>query len=100
MSFEYLRKIPSVNEILHEMPLSENIKRIKRERDKAIIDIFKGESDKFLIIIGPCSADNETAVCEYALRLSKLQEQVSEKLVLVPRIYTNKPRTTGEGYKG
>ncbi len=100
MSFEYLRKIPSVSEILHEMPLPENLKKIKKDRDRAIINLFKGESDKFLIIIGPCSADNQAAVCEYALRLAKLQEQVKEKLILIPRIYTNKPRTTGEGYKG
>lgn len=62
--------------------------------------VFTGESDKFLVIIGPCSADNEEAVCEYINRLSRVQEEVADKLILIPRIYTNKPRTTGEGYKG
>lgn len=100
MSFEYLRKIPSVNEIIHEMPLPENLCRLKKERDKEISRVFKGESDKFLIIIGPCSADNEDAVCEYVSRLSKLQDEVKDRFILIPRIYTNKPRTTGEGYKG
>lgn len=100
MSFEYLRKIPSVNEIMHEMPLPENLRKIKKDRDKEIIAVFKGESEKFLVIIGPCSADNEDAVCDYVARLAKLQDEVKERLILIPRIYTNKPRTTGEGYKG
>jgi 3-deoxy-7-phosphoheptulonate synthase len=100
MSFEYLRMIPSVNEILHEMPLSKELKKIKQARDKCIIDVFRGESSRFLVIIGPCSADNEDAVCEYAARLAKLQDEVTDKLLLIPRVYTNKPRTTGEGYKG
>jgi 3-deoxy-7-phosphoheptulonate synthase len=100
VSFEYLRQLPSVNEILNQMPMAEPLKKIKRERDRQIIDVFKGNSDKFILIIGPCSADDEDAVCEYVCRLAKLQEQVEEKLVLVPRVYTNKPRTTGEGYKG
>jgi len=100
MSFEYLRKIPSATEVILEFPLPDNLKKIKRERDKEIIDILKGESEKFLIIIGPCSADDQDAVCEYVSRLATLQYQVQEKLVIVPRVYTNKPRTTGEGYKG
>jgi len=100
MSFEYLRKIPSASEVISEFPLSDNLKKIKRERDKQIIDILKGESEKFLIVIGPCSADDQDAVCEYVSRLATLQYQVQEKLVIVPRVYTNKPRTTGEGYKG
>ena len=62
--------------------------------------MFTGESDKFLVIIGPCSADNEEAVLDYAGRLAKVNEKVGDKLILIPRIYTNKPRTTGEGYKG
>jgi len=100
LSFEYLRKIPSANEILSQMPLAEPLKKIKKERDRQIIDVFKGKSDKFILIIGPCSADDENAVCEYVLRLAKLQDEVKDKLILVPRVYTNKPRTTGEGYKG
>jgi 3-deoxy-7-phosphoheptulonate synthase len=82
------------------MPLPEPLKKIKKERDRQIIDVLKGKSDKFILIIGPCSADNEDAVCEYVGRLAKLQDEVKDKLVLVPRVYTNKPRTTGEGYKG
>ncbi|MCX5708256.1 MAG: 3-deoxy-7-phosphoheptulonate synthase [Candidatus Omnitrophica bacterium] len=100
MSFEYLRQIPSANDILNLMPLPEPLKKIKKERDRQIIDVFKGKSDKFILIIGPCSADDENAVCEYVGRLAKLQDEVKDKLVLVPRVYTNKPRTTGEGYKG
>lgn len=100
MSFDYLRQIPSANEILDKMPLAEPLKKIKKERDQDISDVFKGKSDKFILIIGPCSADNENAVCEYVLRLAKLQDEVKDKLILIPRVYTNKPRTTGEGYKG
>ena len=76
------------------------VKRIKLERDEEIAKIFKGESDKFLLVIGPCSADIEESVMDYVCRLAKIQDQVKDKLILVPRIYTNKPRTTGLGYKG
>ena len=76
------------------------MKKIKEERDGEIQNVFTGYSDKFLVIIGPCSADNEDAVCEYVERLARLNEEVKDKLILIPRIYTNKPRTTGEGYKG
>jgi 3-deoxy-7-phosphoheptulonate synthase len=100
MSFTYLREMPGSKEVLKKMPLSAELKKIKQERDREIISVFEGNSEKFLIIIGPCSADNEDAVCEYVSRLAGLQEQVREKLILIPRIYTNKPRTTGEGYKG
>lgn len=100
MSFEYIRKIPHPNEIINEMPLSAKLKNAKQSRDKEILDIFRGKSGKFLVLIGPCSADNERSVCIYAQRLAKLQQKVAKKLVLVPRVYTNKPRTTGEGYKG
>ena len=100
MSFEYVQKIPNVDEILAEMPLSEDLKRIKAERDQTIKNIFKGDEHKLLLIIGPCSADSEDSVCEYVGKLAALQEKIAEKIVLVPRIYTNKPRTTGEGYKG
>jgi 3-deoxy-7-phosphoheptulonate synthase len=100
MSFEKLEKLPSPNELRDMVPLSKNLIDLKENRDKSIKDIFTGVSDKFILVIGPCSAHNIDAVCEYVSRLSKLQEKVFEKLILIPRIYTNKPRTTGEGYKG
>ncbi|HTZ10941.1 MAG TPA: 3-deoxy-7-phosphoheptulonate synthase [Candidatus Margulisiibacteriota bacterium] len=100
MSFEYLRKIPSADEVTRAMPLPDNLQKTKRERDKEITSVIQGKSDKFLIIIGPCSADDEDAVCEYVSRLAKLQGEVEDKIILIPRVYTNKPRTTGEGYKG
>lgn len=100
MSFTYVQRIPSAKEILEEIPLPENLKKIKAERDAEIKKVVTGESDKMLVIIGPCSADNEDAVCDYISRLAKVQEKVADRLVLIPRIYTNKPRTTGEGYKG
>jgi len=100
MGFEYLQKIPTVYEILKEMPLSDELHQVKVNRDREIIDIFLRKSKKILVIIGPCSAENEDAVCEYVARLRKVQDKVKDVLVLVPRVYTNKPRTTGEGYKG
>lgn len=100
MSFTFIRQLPSPDEIKKQMPLSEELKRRKEERDRLIQDVITGNSDKFLVIVGPCSADNEDAVCEYIGRLARVQEKVADRLVLVPRIYTNKPRTTGEGYKG
>ena len=92
--------LPSPAELKEEYPLSEEMIRLKKERDAEIRDIFTGKSDKFAVIIGPCSADNEDSVCEYVSRLAKVNEKVKDRLVLIPRIYTNKPRTTGEGYKG
>lgn len=100
MSLNYIRKLPSPEEIKEIIPVSEAIKKMKKQRDAEIKDIFTGKSDKFVLIIGPCSADNEVAVLDYMHRLSKLQEQVKDKIYMIPRIYTNKPRTTGEGYKG
>jgi len=100
MGFEYLSKIPAAVEIKKEMPLSPQLAKDKKERDKQIIDILTGNSGKFLVIIGPCSADDEDAILEYVEKLAKLQYEVKEKLLLVPRIYTNKPRTAGRGYKG
>jgi len=100
VSFKYLRKIPTPDTITGEMPLEPALKKAKELRDKEIISIFEGKSKKFLVIIGPCSADDEDAVCEYVSRLAKLQAEVADKIVLVPRVYTNKPRTTGQGYKG
>ena len=100
MSFEYIQKLPTPDEIRERFPLTKELAAIKAQRDQMISDVFTGKSDKFLVIIGPCSADREDAVCEYVQRLGKVSEKVSDKLILIPRIYTNKPRTTGEGYKG
>ncbi len=100
MSFEFIKKLPTPAEIREQFPLPEDLARIKGKRDAEIREVLTGKSDKFLVIIGPCSADNETAVCDYVSRLAKINEHVKDKLILIPRIYTNKPRTTGEGYKG
>ena len=99
MSFINVRKIPSPEEVISMTPLDEHLKKIKAERDAEIKDIFAGKSDKFVVIVGPCSADEEDSVCDYINRLAKVNEKVKDKLFIVPRIYTNKPRTTGEGYK-
>lgn len=100
MSFNFVKKLPTPAEIREQYPVSDAIIQVKKERDEMIRKVFTGESDKFLVIIGPCSADNEDAVLDYVHRLARVQEKVSDKLILIPRIYTNKPRTTGEGYKG
>ena len=100
MSFKYIERIPSVGEILESIPLPTGLAAIKAKRDEAIAQVFRGESDKFIVIIGPCSAHDENAVCDYIERLARVQEKVADRLIVIPRIYTNKPRTTGEGYKG
>lgn len=100
MSFRFVEKLPTPSQIREEYPMTQELTKIKAERDAMIAKVFTGESDKFLVIIGPCSADNEDAVCEYIRRLARLQEKVADRLILIPRIYTNKPRTTGMGYKG
>jgi len=100
MGFRYIQRIPDSQEILDALPMPADLARLKEERDREIRDVITGKSDKFLLIIGPCSAHDEDAVCEYVSRLGRLQEEVDEKIVLIPRIYTNKPRTTGIGYKG
>ena len=100
MSFEFVKKLPTPDEIRGEYPLPPELVKIKEARDAEITDVITGKSDKFLVIIGPCSADNEDSVCDYINRLAKVNEKVKDKLILIPRIYTNKPRTTGEGYKG
>lgn len=100
MGMKYVKKVMSPKQLLEQYPLPEAHKKLKSQRDAEIAKVFTGESDKFLAIIGPCSADNEDAVCDYISRLAKVQEQVADKLIIIPRIYTNKPRTTGEGYKG
>lgn len=93
-------ELPLPADLKAEYPLSDKIIKIKEKRDAEIRDIFTGKSDKFIVIVGPCSADNEDAVCEYVNRLARVNEKVSNRLMIIPRIYTNKPRTTGEGYKG
>lgn len=100
MSFKFVKQLPSPEEIKEMSPVTEEMRKVKETRDHLIQDVITGASDKFLVIVGPCSADNEEAVCDYTNRLAKVQEKVQDRLVLVPRIYTNKPRTTGEGYKG
>ena len=93
-------ELPLPADLKAEYPLSDKIIKIKEKRDAEIRDIFTGKSDKFIVIVGPCSADNEDAVCEFVNRLARVNEKVSDRLMIIPRIYTNKPRTTGEGYKG
>ena len=100
MGSTFFRKLPTPLEIKTMYPVPEAVTAQKEMNDKAIRDIFTGNSDKFAVIIGPCSADNEEAVLDYVHRLAKVQEQVKDKLFIIPRIYTNKPRTTGKGYKG
>ena len=100
MSFTFLNELPSPAEIKQNYPLSDKLKALKKERDAAISAVITGADSRFLVIIGPCSADNEDSVCDYVSRLTSIQEDVADKLILIPRIYTNKPRTTGEGYKG
>ena len=100
MSFEFVKKLPTPSEIRAQYPVPEKLAKLKEERDHEIRDVITGKSNKFLVIIGPCSADNEDAVCEYVTRLARVNEKVKDKLILIPRVYTNKPRTTGEGYKG
>ncbi len=100
MSFTYLQRIPTPAEVLRMMPMAEKLKKIKAKRDKDILAVLKGKDSRFLLIIGPCSADDEDALSEYVRRLAAVQNKVKDRLILIPRIYTNKPRTTGAGYKG
>ncbi|MBE5894701.1 MAG: 3-deoxy-7-phosphoheptulonate synthase [Lachnospiraceae bacterium] len=100
MGFDYIKKLPTPDEIQAEFPVPEALAKLKSERDKEICDVISGQSDKFLVIIGPCSADNEESVCDYVNRLARINDKVKDRLILIPRVYTNKPRTTGEGYKG
>lgn len=100
MSFKFLNELPTPEEIKREYPLSPELINLKAQRDKMVNNIITGKDDRFLLIIGPCSADNEDSVCDYVSRLAKVQDKVSDKIVIVPRIYTNKPRTNGTGYKG
>ena len=100
MNMEFKRKLIIPKEIKEMFPVTEEMAALKEQRDAEIKDIIAGRSKKFLLVIGPCSADNEDAVIDYILRLRKVQEKVADKILIVPRIYTNKPRTTGKGYKG
>ena len=100
MSFEFIRQLPSPQEIKEQYPVPKHLVELKEKRDALIKSVFTGESDKFILIIGPCSADNEDSVLDYVSRLVKVQEKVADRIVIIPRIYTNKPRTTGQGYKG
>ena len=99
-NMQFKRKLPVPKEIKEQYPLTQELASIKSERDILIADVFTGKSDKRVLIIGPCSADREDAVLDYCERLAKVQEQVQDKLILIPRVYTNKPRTTGDGYMG
>ena len=100
MNMEFLRKLPSPEELKEQFPISEKAKTIKAERDREIKDIFEGRSDKLLLVIGPCSADHEDSVIDYISRLRTVQDKVADRILIIPRIYTNKPRTVGTGYKG
>ena len=100
MQMTFHRKLPIPKKVKEAFPLTAHMEQVKAERDKNIRAVFEGSSDKFLLIIGPCSADHSEPVLEYISRLRKIEEQVSDKIIIIPRIYTNKPRTTGQGYKG
>ena len=100
MNMEFLRELPTAKDIKKMYPLDENLSKIKQKNDLEIAKVFNGESSKLILIIGPCSADREDAVIDYIKRLRIVQEKVKDEIIIIPRIYTNKPRTTGEGYKG
>ncbi len=100
MNAEFRKRLPSVQDVKAMYPVSEELSEKKKENDKEVQDIITGKSDKLLLVIGPCSADREDAVLDYITRLRTVQDKIKDKIVIVPRIYTNKPRTTGEGYKG
>ena len=100
MNMDFVKKLPSSTEVMVQYPLSESLKKTVFERNKEIEEVFSGKSDKFILVIGPCSADHEDSVLDYISRLRKVQEEVKDKILIIPRIYTNKPRTTGDGYKG
>ena len=100
MSMVINHELPSPQVLKAQYPLSDELKKIKEERDAEIRDVFTGKSDKFVVLVGPCSADNEESVCEYVRRLKAVSDKVKDKVIIIPRVYTNKPRTTGDGYKG
>ena len=100
MNMNFTRKLPIPQEIKKQYPVNEKMQKIKAERDEEIRKVFSGESDRFILVIGPCSADSKEPVLDYIGRLRRLEDKVKDKILIIPRIYTNKPRTTGEGYKG
>ena len=100
MNMNFKRKLPIPMDIKAQYPLTPELEALKIKRDKQIKDVFEGKDDKFILIIGPCSADNDDSVIDYISRLRSVQEKVADKILIIPRIYTNKPRTTGDGYKG
>ena len=100
MQMNFHRKLPIPQDVKKEYPLTERMEQVKAARDESIRAVFEGNSGKFILVIGPCSADHREPVLEYISRLRKIEEEVSDKIIIVPRIYTNKPRTTGQGYKG
>lgn len=100
MNLKFEKKLPIPQEIRESIPVSKEASEVRKAKTQELKEVFEGKNDKFVLIIGPCSADNEDSVCEYIERLAKVQEKVQDKIIIVPRIYTNKPRTTGEGYKG
>ena len=100
MAITYRKPVPTPEEIREQYKVPQNVVDLKTKRDQEIRDVLTGKDDRFLVVIGPCSADNQDSVLDYLTRLSKVNEQVKDKLIIIPRVYTNKPRTTGEGYKG
>lgn len=100
MNMKFYRKLPIPKEVKAQFPVTEEMEKIKLDRDNQIKDIFTGKDERFILVIGPCSADNDVSVLDYIGRLKKVSEKVSDKILIIPRIYTNKPRTTGDGYKG
>ena len=100
MAMNFHHKLPIPKDIKEQYPVSEEMAKIKNERDEEIRRVFRGESDKFLLVIGPCSADHKESVMDYLSRIHTISQQVKDKILIIPRIYTNKPRTTGDGYKG
>ncbi|MBQ7700319.1 MAG: 3-deoxy-7-phosphoheptulonate synthase [Clostridia bacterium] len=100
MNMMFKRKLPIPQEIKGMYPVTDTLAEIKKKRDEQIKAVFAGKSDKFLLVIGPCSADAEEPVLDYVHRLKKVQDKVADKIIIIPRIYTNKPRTVGDGYKG
>lgn len=91
MGFEFIKKLPTPEEIRNQYPIDADIQTLKEKRDQEIRDVLTGKSNKFLAIIGPCSADNEDAVCDYLMRLRNVQEKIADKVLIIPRVYTNKP---------
>ena len=100
MEMDFIRQMPIPQDVKKEFPVSKRIEEVKKRRDEEIRNVFSGKSDRLLLIIGPCSADNEDAVIDYITRLHRVQDKVEDKILMIPRIYTNKPRTIGVGYKG